>query len=377
MRTMSIPTNAPSTPQQRSVTCLPRRDDAPDSHGTESLVALSRRIADLLGLAYAGIHDASARNAYLVPADTLVAPEAAALGVRGRDDVFGGVVPHAFVATKLISHPAVGPDARVPEGWSSTLLAGLGDALLPGFAVFDADAAHAACEKLHGAGPLRLKLARGIGGHGQFVIDDAASLTDALAQLPEGELEHHGATLEQNIDEECTFSVGTVLLGGRRISYVGTQHTTGSRDGGEAYGGSRLRCVRGGFDALLERTPDATERRAVMHARRFDRAVHEAFPGFFASRCNYDVIAGRDANGRERLGVLEQSWRLGGATPAELAAFEAFANDDTLDAVHTECVEVHALVDPPPDATVHYRAVAPEVGPLTKYSRCVRDEDLA
>ena len=45
---------------------------------------------------------------------------------------------------------------------------------------------------------------------------------------------------------------------------------------------------------------------------------------FFASRRNYDVVAGLDARGQRRCGVLEQSWRVGGASPAELVALAAF-----------------------------------------------------
>ena len=57
------------------------------------------------------------------------------------------------------------------------------------------------------------------------------------------------------------------------------------------------------------------------------RAYHEAaltcFAGMLASRSNYDVAEGRDATGRQCVGVLEQSWRLGGASGAEVAALEA------------------------------------------------------
>ena len=44
-----------------------------------------------------------------------------------------------------------------------------------------------------------------------------------------------------------------------------------------------------------------------------------AFPGLFASRCNYDVVTGADGVGKHHSGVLEQSWRAGGASGAEIA----------------------------------------------------------
>lgn len=44
-----------------------------------------------------------------------------------------------------------------------------------------------------------------------------------------------------------------------------------------------------------------------------DAAALDCFPGFFASRRNYHIGQGRDAKGRFKSGVLEQSWRIGGA----------------------------------------------------------------
>src|SRR3546814_9494081 len=77
-----------------------------------------------------------APGAYFVPGATLSADQARALGIRGEDDLLGGVVPRSFLATKTISHPAIGPDAMVPEGWSHELARALGDAVLPGYSTF-------------------------------------------------------------------------------------------------------------------------------------------------------------------------------------------------------------------------------------------------
>ena len=73
-------------------------------------------------------------------------------------------------------------------------------------------------------------------------------------------------------------------------------------------------------------------RQAIEYARIFDTAAAIFFPGCFASRRNYDIAQGRDGNGRERFGVLEQSWRVGGASSAEIAALEAFRADPGLPA---------------------------------------------
>src|SRR5262249_59411333 len=80
--------------------------------------ALAARLAALKGYHFAGEFDPADRppgRVYFVPGATLVGVAAAnALGVRTADDLFGGVVPHPFVATKAITHPLVPPDAAAP-----------------------------------------------------------------------------------------------------------------------------------------------------------------------------------------------------------------------------------------------------------------------
>ena len=69
---------------------------------------IARRLARLLGCDYGGEHDPTARydaSAYFVPSDTLTSAVATSLGIRSAEDLFGGVVPAAFVATKTITHP--------------------------------------------------------------------------------------------------------------------------------------------------------------------------------------------------------------------------------------------------------------------------------
>jgi hypothetical protein len=86
------------------------------------------------------------------------------------------------------------------------------------------------------------------------------------------------------------------------------------------------------------------------------------------TRRNYDVIEGTDATGSRRIGVLEQSWRVGGASGAEIAAFEAFADDLDCAAVRCSTVEIYAEVTPPVGATVYFSGVDPVVGAMTKYA---------
>jgi hypothetical protein len=66
--------------------------------------------------------------------------------------------------------------------------------------------------------------------------------------------------------------------------------------------------------------------------------------------------------------VLEQSWRAGGATGAEIAALEAFRADPEREVVTAECVEVYGECDVPEGAVVYFRGVDPKAGQLTKYT---------
>jgi hypothetical protein len=162
-----------------------------------------------------------------------------------------------------------------------------------------------------------------------------------------------------------------VRVGGLWASYCGTQRSTVDNRGALVYGGSDLLVARGDYDALLylHLTPEA--RLAVAQAREYDAAAHDLL-GLFASRRNYDVAQGIDAQGRWRSGVLEPSWRLGGASGPEVAALEAFRAEGALAAVRAWCVEEFGGgADPPPGAVVYFRGVDDRVGPITKYTVAV------
>jgi hypothetical protein len=67
--------------------------------------------------------------------------------------------------------------------------------------------------------------------------------------------------------------------------------------------------------------------------------------------------------------VLEQSWRVGGATGPEIAALEAFRSQPQRALVRAASVEIYGdSPEPPAHATVYYRGTDPRVGLLTKYT---------
>ncbi len=315
---------------------------------------------------------------YRVPSDTLVGVERArALGIQGRSDFFGGVVPHAFVATKAISHGLVDERASAPPGWNPAFARMVGDAVLPGWTAFTAGDARTAAERLLADGPARLKCVRATGGHGQTVVPDLATLERCLAEIDPQALQEDGVVLERNLADVRTLSVGQVHVAGLVATYHGTQRLTRDHTGAEVYGGSDLTVVRGDFQALLALDLSSEVRIAVEQALLYDSAAMACFPGLLASRINYDVAQGLRPDGSWCSGVLEQSWRAGGATGAEIAALEVFQADPQRHTVRASGYEVYGPCALPPGAVVYFRGEDPDVGPLTKFTIVVHDDHAA
>ena len=129
------------------VAYVPDQQSHASEHERITQVEFARRLAALKDYEAGGLYEPRRQypgHVYFVPSNTLTASEAAALGIRGPDDLFGGVVPHAFVATKAISHPLVGPDAAALPGWNPAFAAQVGDAVLAGYTVFNQDDARRA-----------------------------------------------------------------------------------------------------------------------------------------------------------------------------------------------------------------------------------------
>ena len=348
------------------------QQDHASEHERITQAEFARRLAALKDYEAGGLYDPARHYpgpVYFVPGSTLTSEQAAALGIRGPDDLFGGVVPHAFVATKVISHPLVEADAAALPGWNPAFEAQGGDAVLAGYAVFNHDDARRAGLRLLASGPVRIKPVRARGGHGQSVARDAAELQRLLDAIDPSEILSHGLVLEENLSEVRTFSVGQVMVGGLTASYFGVQRLTRNNRGEDIYGGSDLTVLRGDFDALLAHDASPEIRYAIEQAQRYNAAVVACYAGFYASRINYDIALGQDAAGRSRSGVLEQSWRLGGATGAEIAALEVFRSQPGRDRVRAASIEVFGeSPPPPPHATVYFRGVDPRAGRLTKYT---------
>lgn len=355
------------------VLCHSVRDVPEGGHERATLDWLGREVARLMGIAYDGLHVTAMRHpgaGFHVPDDTLTRAQADARGIVGDGDLLGGIVPRAFIATKVVSHPLVSHDATRVEGWCAALGEAITQATLPGFSVFDEVDALAAFARL-GHGAVRLKLPSGVGGRGQWLIDDVATLRACLAGLPEDYLRTQGVVLERNLRDAVTFSVGEMHCAGIDIAYHGTQHVIRDADGCEVYGGSDLWVVRGSLQTLCEAPLTGPQREAVQQACLYDRFIGQAYPALRVSRRNYDVVRGDDATGQHHCGVLEQSWRVGGATPAELAAIAHFQRDPALHMVHACTHEVYDAQPLPVDADVYFAGVPGQPGPRCKYRTSV------
>lgn len=337
-------------------------------------MALAERLARLMGQRFGGRFELGRQYPpplYWVPSDTLVSLDAAAaLGIRREDDLFGGVVPHAFVATKMITHALPGVASTAPRGWCAAFAERVRQVVLPGFSAFRARDARLAARRLLRGGSVRVKRSGGIGGSGQSVIRDARQLDDELAAIADDGSLADGVVFERNLHDVTTYGVGEVRVGGLHASYVGTQQLTPNNRGDCVYGGSSLTVVRGGIERLLQLEHAPQVDTAIRQARHYHEAAFASFAGMFASRCNYDVAQGLDDAGRWHSGVLEQSWRIGGASGAEIAALQAFRDDAALQVVHASTSEVYGDRPVlPPGAEVHFSGIDEHVGPITKYSR--------
>ncbi|RXQ99132.1 DUF3182 family protein [Pseudoxanthomonas composti] len=341
---------------------LEQTERAPHEHA--SLMHFATRMAVLLG----GRVDAQAQRGYFIPIETLTQEQAEAAGISEERQLFGGVVPMPFVATKLISHGLwPGGEGGAPQGWNPALGEALGEAVLPGYSVFTANDLQAAVEALLATGPVRCKLAHARGGNDQKVVTDAASL-QAWMQALRAEDIAAGVVVEIDLFPADTFSVGCVRVPGHEIAYFGTQRNIRTPRGSTVYGGSQLRVVRGGLEALKSaQLPNGGEE-AVRCVQRYEAAIEQAYPAMFASRRNYDLVRGRDGEGRLRCGVLEQSWRFGGASMAEMLAMEALAVQAPPASVDAWTYETYDSEPVPERAVVYFQGEVAGAGFLTKYA---------
>lgn len=357
------------------VTHFPRSGGPMFTHEKITLSAVAQAIARLKNCEFGGRYDCACHYPgplFFVPSDPLIADEALELGICAAGGFFGGVVPYPLVKTKAITHELVTRGADRPGDWSSAFARAVRNNVLPGFTAFSTSDARLAGRRLLARGAVRVKEPLRDGGSGQTVISEARAFDVFLEQYPAETMATHGLVLETNLRGAMTLSVGQITIGDLRIAYHGTQRTVINNEGRPVYGGSRITCARGGWEALDRLALREEVRLAVAQARAYDRAT-AVYPGFLASRRNYDVGQGIDGEGRWRSGVLEASWRSGGASTAELAAFTEFALDPALQVVEASAVkEFGRGRKVPRGSVIHFQGDDPEDGPILRYTTVMR-----
>jgi hypothetical protein len=358
------------TPRRKIVVAHSVRPDAPQ-HEVQTNKALARWLAQILGCKFGGSYDPDkhrGRDLYLLPTQTIVGTASAQqLGIRGPDDLWGGFVEHDFICTKAISHGLRSHLAQAPQGWSPLFSERTRNVVLDGLSVFSLEDARPAAEHLLYNGPIRLKPVHACAGRGQEVIKSLDAFDEILARPDIEKQFSEGVVLEQDLSDVVTHSVGQSFIGGRVLSYCGDQYLTKDAHGEEVYGGSNLLVVQGNYDELLKLDLPDDVRLAIEQAQVFDAAANQAYPRFYASRRNYDIAQGLDSNGKSRSGVLEQSWRMGGASSAEVAALQSFVNDPGMRAIRVSSVETYIDQPLPADAIEVYRGPAENSEFLLKY----------
>jgi hypothetical protein len=345
------------------------RPDAP-LHEIQTNRALAKWLAQILGFKFGGHYDPElhqGRDLYLLPTQTLVGAAARQLGVKGPEDLWGGYVEHDFICTKAISHGLLNRHAQAPQGWAPLFSERVRSVVLDGLSVFSFEDARPAAEHLLYTGPIRLKPIHACAGRGQEVIKSLDQFDEILARPDAKALFTEGVVLEQDLEKVVTHSVGQSFIAGKTLSYCGDQYLTKDAHGEDVYGGSNLLVVQGGYDDLLALDLSQDVQLAIRQAQVFDSAADEAYPAFYASRRNYDIAQGLASDGKPRSGVLEQSWRMGGASSAEVAALQSFVNDPQMRAIRVSSVETYLEQPLPADAIEVYRGPAQNSDFLLKY----------
>jgi len=162
---------------------------------------------------------------YLVPDETLLVEEAAALNIASEDDFFGGVVPCPVARTKAITHQLISGCTARSDDWSSAFADRVRPVVLPGYTVFTAQDARTATSRLLKFGATRLKMPLACRGTDQVAIDSIRELDKFLEKIPAKEVAEAGLVIEQNLRPVATLSIGQVTIDNLTITYHGVQRT--------------------------------------------------------------------------------------------------------------------------------------------------------
>jgi hypothetical protein len=294
--------------------------------------AVARVISNLIN---GSLIDSSAptTGAYIIPDRPLYKHESDKLGIAGPDDLYGGVVAMKLHHDKAILHTLVDSDAEGHAGYSSQFAQEVSNATLPGYTAFSPQDALRGYIHLRQEGfSIRCKDPSGEGGGDQYSVTSLDHLEQIFKSMSPEKIAREGVVLEPNIIDPATLSIGQISLGGKYFSYYGNQHST-LLDGESTYGGTTLTMFRGTLSDLSDRIKDPAIKTAVVQAQVVRGAYSHYDP--IISRLNFDVVQGEDQSGVFHSGVVDQSLRIGGASPAEVIAIQELEADEMAESITT------------------------------------------
>ena len=220
---------------------------------------------------------------------------------RGEHDLFGGVVPHPFVATKSISHPLVDAERRAPDGWSVAFAREVRAACWTDSPP-SASKMHARRVCASSQGPVRVKRALGIGGSGQVVvaIGTRSSARSPISTQTSFAIRHRARTEPHGRDDLQHRPGARGRSRGELLRHAAADREQPRRDRLRRIDSAR--CARRLRRAARDRASTAGPAR---HCRTGTKSTttrrSDASPASFASRRNYDVARGRRCRGRASL----------------------------------------------------------------------------
>ncbi|MBV9706042.1 MAG: DUF3182 family protein [Chloroflexi bacterium] len=322
-----------------------------------------------LGGKYPSMH-VETGEVFFFPHDTLIMhpQEARKMGIKSESDLYGGLVPEPFLATKVIVHPLVSNTAQHPHMWSDTFAQTRKQDGCMGYAVFSKeDARKASAQLLQEYGAIRGKDPTRSGGRGQIVIRTHAEIEAAIVNINQKNLEKYGYIFETHLQDTEILSIGQSKVNGDIISYYGLQRQKCIGEERAEYAGTDLVVVRGGYNQLFQ-IGSVTEHlhQAIEQVVRFHRAL-SYYEEILASRMNVDVVQGYDEKAGNWLSILtDPALRPGGAP--ELQAQIAMKQDpeakvvyaSSYDGYYQEGEEKPVLPD---GATVHFHGRDDEFKP--------------
>lgn len=281
--------------------------------------------------------------------------------------IYGSTLPRALIDryTKVQVHEPF-DDAEVPAWFDHRFPEYVRTATLPGYSCFSPGSLAAAAEHMLGEHVrVRLKDPNGASGVGQSTIGTVGEIAPTLDAIASdvtashavdlaGYLARYGYVVEAEIDDVEAWSVTLTRTPDGHYSSFGRlrETTVDTADRGviQNYGGTSLVVVRGDPEALTCVPAGG----AVVYDPAIDEDIRLApspgvieaaqcyiegmrlweAEGALTTRANVDVvtgrIAGRDGSHREIAAAVEDSGRVGGASPAELLGIEALRADPTL-----------------------------------------------